>query len=80
MGISCCTLPLYPTGRLWRLLAVVMSDIDRDIEQLRRCEYLSEAEVRLLCNKAKEILIEESNIQRVDAPVTVIKLYNVLLH
>ncbi|KAK2195276.1 bifunctional Serine-threonine-specific protein phosphatase-bis(5-nucleosyl)-tetraphosphatase/Calcineurin-like phosphoesterase domain [Babesia duncani] len=48
-----------------------MSDIDRDIEQLRCCEYLSEEEVRLLCSKAKEILIEESNIQFVDVPVTI---------
>lgn len=49
-----------------------MSDIDRDIAQLKKCEYLSENEVRLLCNKAKEILIEESNIQYVDSPVTVL--------
>nr|PVC50553.1 serine/threonine protein phosphatase pp-x isozyme 1 [Theileria orientalis] len=48
-----------------------MSDIDRDIAQLKKCEYLSENEVKLLCNKAKEILIEESNVQYVDSPVTV---------
>ncbi len=46
--------------------------MDRQIEQLRRCELISEAEVRELCNKAREILIEESNVQRVDAPVTVL--------
>lgn len=27
-----------------------------------------------MCNKAKEILVEESNVQRVDAPVTVLRL------
>jgi len=27
--------------------------------------------VKDLCNKAREILVEESNVQRVDAPVTV---------
>lgn len=47
------------------------SDLDRQIEQLRRCEIISESEVKSLCSKAREILIEESNVQRVDAPVTV---------
>ena len=32
---------------------------------------IKESEVKELCNKAREILIEESNVQRVDAPVTV---------
>merc|ERR1712100_855534 len=44
------------------------SDLDRQIEQLRRCEYIKEAEVKALCNKACEILLEESNVQRVHAP------------
>jgi serine/threonine-protein phosphatase 4 catalytic subunit len=48
-----------------------MSDLDRQIEQLRRCEPLKESEVKALCMKAMEILVEESNVQRVDAPVTV---------
>ncbi len=43
----------------------------RQIEQLSKCELITEAEVRELCNKAREILIEESNVQKVDAPVTV---------
>ena len=47
------------------------SDLDRQIEQLKRCEYIKEAEVKSLCAKAREILVEESNVQRVDAPVTV---------
>jgi hypothetical protein len=48
-----------------------MSDIDEQIERLKRCEYLKESEVKTLCDKAREILIDESNVQRVDAPVTV---------
>ena len=47
------------------------SDLDEQIERLKRCEYLKESEVKILCDKAKEILIDESNVQRVDAPVTV---------
>ncbi|KAJ3102179.1 GTPase-activating protein [Phlyctochytrium planicorne] len=43
----------------------------RQIEQLRRCEIITESEVRDLCTKAREILVEESNVQRVDAPVTI---------
>ena len=47
------------------------SSLDRQIEQLRRCEFLKESEVKALCAKAREILVDESNVQRVDAPVTV---------
>ncbi|KAG6387461.1 hypothetical protein SASPL_152651 [Salvia splendens] len=48
-----------------------MSDLDRQIEQLKRCEPLTEYQVKDLCLKAVEILVEESNVQRVDAPVTI---------
>jgi len=47
------------------------NDLDRQIEQLRQCEIIVEHEVKALCSKAREILIEESNVQRVDSPVTV---------
>ena len=47
------------------------SDLDRQIEQLRNCELIKESEVKSLCQKAKEILVEEANVQRVFAPVTV---------
>lgn len=47
------------------------SELDRQIEQLRNCEIIKESEVKALCAKAREILIQESNVQRVDSPVTV---------
>ena len=43
----------------------------RQIEQLQRCEIIKESEVKALCAKAREILVEEGNVQAVDAPVTV---------
>jgi serine/threonine-protein phosphatase 4 catalytic subunit len=48
-----------------------VSNLDEQIERLRKCEYLKESEVKAICDKAREILIDESNVQRVDAPVTV---------
>lgn len=57
------------------------SDLDRQIEQLKRCEIIRESEVKALCAKAREILVEEGNVQRVDSPVTVCKnLRRKLLH
>ena len=47
------------------------SSVDHLIEQLRRCDFVPESDVKNLCTKAREILVEESNVQRVDAPVTV---------
>ena len=48
-------------------------DLDKNIQQLKRCEYLKETEVKELCDKAKEVLSKESNVQSVEAPVTVKK-------
>jgi len=50
---------------------MAQSDLDRQIAQLRRCEPIKESEVKALCQKATEILMEESNVQKVDAPVTI---------
>lgn len=47
------------------------SDLDAQIEQLRQCKTISESDVQILCHKAREILIEESNVQLIDAPVIV---------
>ena len=48
-----------------------LGNLDKQIEQLQKCEYISEAEVKNLCQRAMEILMEESNVQRVDPPVIV---------
>jgi hypothetical protein len=45
--------------------AQMYSDLDRWIETLRRCEVIKEREVRTLCDRARELLLEESNVQRV---------------
>lgn len=47
--------------------------LDQWIEQLKKCEPLAEKDVKVLCEKALEVLVEESNVQRVDAPVTICK-------
>ena len=41
------------------------------MSQLKRCEIIPESAVKELCLKAKEILMEEGNVQYVDSPVTV---------
>jgi serine/threonine-protein phosphatase 6 catalytic subunit len=44
---------------------------DKWLESLKECKCLSEHDLKLLCDKTKEILMEESNVQPVSAPVTV---------
>ncbi|CAI5478017.1 unnamed protein product [Closterium sp. Yama58-4] len=46
-------------------------DLDAWIEKVKRCEYLMEDELKQLCEYVKEILVEESNVQPVNSPVTV---------
>jgi len=48
-----------------------ISNLDRQILQLMECKPLPESEVKALCEKAKEVLSEESNVQPVKAPVTI---------
>uniref|UniRef100_A0A9J2P8M5 Serine/threonine-protein phosphatase n=1 Tax=Ascaris lumbricoides TaxID=6252 RepID=A0A9J2P8M5_ASCLU len=49
----------------------MLKEIDQWIEQLYECKQLTENQVRTLCDKAKEILQKESNVQEVKCPVTV---------
>ncbi|KAF6017533.1 PPP2CA [Bugula neritina] len=46
-------------------------ELDQWIEQLYECKQLTESQVKTLCEKAKEILMKESNVQEVRCPVTV---------
>lgn len=46
-------------------------DLDQWIEQLMECKQLTETQVRQLCEKARDILSHESNVQDVKCPVTV---------
>jgi serine/threonine-protein phosphatase 2A catalytic subunit len=48
-----------------------MTELEGWIEQLMECKQLSENQVKVLCEKAKEILSKESNVQAVNCPVTV---------
>jgi hypothetical protein len=46
-------------------------DIDDCISRIKNREILSEKELRIVCEKVKELLIEESNVQPVNSPVTI---------
>jgi len=50
---------------------MVISDLDKQIKLLLNCQIIKENEVKDLCNKAREILIEEANVENVFAPVTI---------
>lgn len=45
--------------------------IDKMIESVLECQVIPEQEVKILCRKVKAILFEESNVQPVQAPVTI---------
>jgi serine/threonine-protein phosphatase 2A catalytic subunit len=50
---------------------VSSQDLDAWIDQLKDCKRLQECHVKSLCDRAKDILSEESNVQEVSCPVTV---------
>ena len=47
-------------------------NLDKCIDQVLRCELLSEANVKEICAQVKNLLVFESNVQFVAAPVTVV--------
>ena len=48
------------------------NDPDLWLQQVREGKILPERDLRVLCEKVKELLIEESNVQPVSAPVTIV--------
>jgi len=77
---SAPALPLTTNMTASSLTSGGNSCLDEQIERLKRCEYLREGEVKALCLRAREILVDESNVQRVDAPVTVCKIKGTFCH
>lgn len=51
--------------------ATTGKDLDCWLEKVKRSEYLAEDELKALCDYVKEVLVEESNVQPVNSPVTV---------
>jgi len=47
------------------------NDVDHWLKTVKDGGVLPERDLRILCEKVKEILIEESNVQPVSAPVTI---------
>jgi serine/threonine-protein phosphatase 6 catalytic subunit len=46
-------------------------DIDRHLSGLVKGEILPERDLKVICDRAKEIFLEESNVQPVRSPVNV---------
>jgi hypothetical protein len=46
-------------------------NVDSLIERVSNCEYLSEREMRQVCNLMFELVIEESNVEPIQPPVAV---------
>ncbi|EGR29418.1 serine threonine-protein phosphatase 4 catalytic subunit, putative [Ichthyophthirius multifiliis] len=49
----------------------MQNDIDKQLNILQNGELLKENEVKILCARVREVFIEESNVQRIDSPVTI---------
>jgi len=49
----------------------VSSDPDKWIEHIRQCKHLPERQMKALCWRVRDLLLEESNVHLVQSPVTV---------
>ena len=48
-----------------------MADIDKWLETLRNGKCISERDLHILCERVKEILSEEPNVQHIQTPITI---------
>ena len=48
-----------------------MGDLDKWIEMVKKCELLSELDLKHLCEYVQDIMLEESTVQPVASPVTI---------
>jgi serine/threonine-protein phosphatase 6 catalytic subunit len=46
-------------------------DLEAWIEQVKKCEYLPERDLKKLCSYVRGVLVEEANVQPIVSPVTV---------
>ena len=46
-------------------------DPDKWLSMVMECQHLPEADMKVLCERVRSILLEESNIQPVSSPVTI---------
>ena len=51
--------------------SVSLINLDRQISELLDCKPLTEKEVEMLCEKAREVLLQESHVVPVQAPVII---------
>lgn len=54
------------------MIAAASIELDECIERLYRKELLVDSVVKAICMKAKEMLMKESNVVHIAAPVTVV--------
>lgn len=72
-GLPCK--PRRPGYLVWSLLTAVFVasvDLDECIARLYKKELLAESVIEAICAKTKELLMQESNVVHVQAPVTVV--------
>jgi len=73
-GVCVClfiVFQIFKSSQLYYSKMPLQSDLDRQISQLMDCKPLPEAEVKVLCDQARTILVKEWNVQPVKCPVTV---------
>lgn len=64
---------MRPTELVLLLIFPIASiDLDECIERLYRKELLADTVIEAICSKAKELLMKESNVVHIAAPVTVV--------
>ncbi|WVQ97763.1 hypothetical protein IAU59_004877 [Kwoniella sp. CBS 9459] len=53
------------------MVGTMSSDPDQWISHIRQCKHLPERQMKLLCSRVRDILLEESNVHLVQSPVTI---------
>lgn len=69
--LTTLVLSYFPISKPYAGCIMTRYNPEKWIEQLMRCEHLPESDMKVLCDRVRTILMEESNIQPVSSPVTI---------
>lgn len=71
-GLPCAYLPTINAASVLTIIWPATVDLDECISRLSNKELLAESVVEAICAKTKELLMKESNVVHIRAPVTVV--------
>lgn len=61
----------YPNGSWYYKMKADFKSVEEILSKLKENQFIEESSVKFLCDRAKDSLVKEPNLTRIDSPVTI---------